>query len=434
MTVSFLTLGCKVNQYESEALSELLAPYGIMTVPFGERCDAVVINTCAVTTEGERKARQMVRRAIAKNPDAFIAVTGCAVQLHPESFQTIKGVSFLCGNGNKTAVVEALLAYRNGKAFSECPQSSFILDRFEPMTVTKSERTRAYIKIEDGCDSRCAYCIIKKARGAVRSKPIAEVIAEAKGLIAAGYREIVLTGIETSDYGKDIGCDLVTLLEALDSLEGIGRIRLGSLDPAMFRDSTIDRLQKLTHLCRHFHLSMQSGCSKTLAAMRRRSSAEMIKERMGKLRKAMPDVTFTADIIVGFPGETDEDFALTERFLSEASLLDFHIFAFSPRPGTEAALMPDQISSEVKAAREQRLETLRRASTDAILDGYIGKILTVLIEEEKDGFSSGHTENFLPVATERFDHCHNTLINVLITDRKDGRLLGKRLPAAEYDE
>ena len=426
MTVSFLTLGCKVNQYESQALAELLAPHGITTVPFGEKSDAVVINTCAVTTEGERKARQMVRRAIAKNENAFVAVTGCAVQLHPERFHTIKGVSFLCGNGNKTAIVEALLRYQKKLTFDECPKNTFTLDCFEPMRVTQSERTRAYIKIEDGCDSHCAYCIIKKARGAVRSKPLDEVVSEAKGLIAAGYREIVLTGIETSDYGKDIGTDLVTLLETLDTLDGIGRIRLGSLDPAMFRDSVIDRLTKVTHLCHHFHLSMQSGCSKTLAAMRRRSNAEMMKERMKKLRAAMPDVTFTADIIVGFPGESDADFEETARFLEEASLLDFHIFAFSPRPGTEAASMPDQISAEVKAAREKVLEAIRTTSTEAILSAYIGKTLSVLIEEEKDGFSLGHTENFLPVATDRFDGCHNTLTEITATQIKDGKLYGIR--------
>lgn len=431
MTVSFLTLGCKVNQYESEAISELLEKEGIVTLPFGEATDAVVINTCAVTTEGERKARQMVRRAIAKNPSAFVAVTGCAVQLHPESFASIEGVDFLSGNGAKLSIVEAILAHKNSLPHPATAEESFSLDAFEPMTIVKSERTRAYIKIEDGCNSHCAYCIIKKARGKVRSKPIDEVMEEAKALIQNGYREIVLTGIETSDYGKDIGCDLVTLLERLDALDHAPRLRLGSLDPAMFRDDVIARLSRLDHLCHHFHLSLQSGCSKTLAAMRRKSNAEMMRDRMTKLRSAMPDVTFTADIIVGFPGETDEDFATTAAFLKEARLLDCHIFAFSPRPGTEAATMPDQIPSDVKAAREKTLAAIQAASTDAVIADYIGKTLPVLIEEEKDAFSLGHTQNFIPVATKAFENCHNTLVNIKITHKKEGKLYGERVLSGE---
>lgn len=430
MTVSFLTLGCKVNQYESEAISELLEKEGIETLPFGEATDFVVINTCAVTTEGERKARQMVRRAIAKNPSAFVAVTGCAVQLHPEAFAAIDGVDFLCGNGAKLSTVEAILAAKAAKKDAShpiCHEESFSLDTFEAMSIEKSERTRAYIKIEDGCDSHCAYCIIKKARGRVRSKPIEAVVSEARTLIENGYREIVLTGIETSDYGKDIGCDLITLLETLDKLDRAPRLRLGSLDPAMFRDDVIARLSRLDHLCHHFHLSMQSGCSKTLAAMRRRSNAEMMKERMAKLRAALPNVTFTADIIVGFPGETDADFAATAAFLEEARLLDCHIFAFSPRPDTEAATMPDQIPSDIKASREKTLAAIQKASTETILDRYIGKTVTVLVEEEKDGLSLGHTENFIPVATARFDNCHNTLVNIKITERRGNMLFGTRL-------
>lgn len=424
MTVSFITLGCKVNQYESEAISELLEKEGIETRPFGKGADAVVINTCAVTTEGERKARQMVRRAIKANGGAFIAVTGCAVQLHPETFSSIEGVSFLCGNGNKMAIVEAILAHRDGILRESCPKESFSLAEFEPMTIVKSERTRAYIKIEDGCDSHCAYCIIKKARGSVRSKPLADVVAEAKGLIKSGYREIVLTGIETSDYGKDIGTDLATLLETLDQLEGVGRLRLGSLDPAMFRDDVIARLSRLNHLCHHFHLSIQSGCSKTLAAMRRKSNADVIKARIKKLRAAMPDVTFTADVIVGFPGESDEDFAKTAAFLEEINLLDCHIFAFSPRPDTEAAEMPDQISSEVKASREKILSDIIKASTQNVIEAYVGKAVTVLFEEEKAGFAIGHTANFIPVYTESFENCHNTLANIVITRAEDGKLYG----------
>ncbi len=433
MTVSFLTLGCKVNQYESEALSELLEQEGIKTLPFGEQTDAVVINTCAVTAEGERKARQMIRRAIKKNPDAFVAVTGCSAQLHPDKLEAIDGVSLVVGNGQKKEVVKALLAYRDGKPFPKRDERSFSLDRFEDMTIMKSERTRAYIKIEDGCDSHCAYCIIKNARGKVRSKPLAAVIDETIRLLQNGYREIVLTGIETSDYGKDIGSDLVTLLEALEALdsncqlriERNFRLRLGSLDPFFFREEVIKRLSKLAHLCHHFHLSLQSGCSKTLAAMRRKCSAEMMKEKIALLRRYLPDVTFTADIIVGFPGESEEDFHKTTAFLEEVQLLDCHIFTFSPRPGTEAATLPDQIPEEVKSKREKALSAILQKTKGEIYAAYIGKTVSVLFEEEKDARSLGHTDTFLPVAVARFDHCHNTLYPVKITAMENGRLYGE---------
>jgi len=425
MKVSFLTLGCKVNQYESEAIAEALEAHGFVVVPFGETADATVINTCAVTTEGERKARQMVRRAIHVSPNACICVTGCASQLHPESFSAIPGVHYILGNGKKMQAVDAILAHFQTKPNeSVCLLESFDLSSFEPMAIEKSERTRAYIKIEDGCDSHCAYCIIKTARGKVRSKPLADILKETEVLLSQGYREIVLTGIEISAYGKDTGCDLITLLEALDALPNMGRIRLGSLDPSLLRPAFCERLSKISHLCHHFHLSLQSGCSRTLAAMRRRNNAEMARDAMENLRAILSDVTFTADIIVGFPGETDEDFGETARFLEEAKLLDCHIFAFSPRPGTEAADMQGQISGKTKAAREKKLQDVTALSRKSVMESFLGKSAPVLFEEHKDGYALGHADNFLDVAVKTDADLHNQIANVFFEKIENNRMIG----------
>ena len=427
MKVSFLTLGCKVNQYESEAIAEALEANGFVVVPFGEKADATVINTCAVTTEGERKARQMVRRAINISPNACICVTGCASQLHPESFLSIKGVDFVFGNGKKMQVVDAILSYfkeKKEKAEAHCFNESFDLSFFEPMSIEKSERTRAYIKIEDGCDSHCAYCIIKTARGKVRSKPIAEILSETEVLLSKGYREIVLTGIEISAYGKDTGSDLITLLEALDTLPNMGRIRLGSLDPSLFRPAFCERLAKINHLCHHFHLSLQSGCSRTLAAMRRRNNASQAGDAIKNLRALLPNVTFTADIIVGFPGETDEDFNETAAFLEDVKLLDCHIFAFSPRPGTEAAEMKEQISGSVKALREKKLQEITALSRKIVMEAYIGKSATVLFEEHHNGYAIGHTANFIDVAVKTDSDLHNQIATVTFEKYENNRMIG----------
>lgn len=425
MKVSFLTLGCKVNQYESEAIAEALEAHGFVVVPFGEPADATVINTCAVTTEGERKARQMVRRAIHASPNACICVTGCAAQLHPESFTSIKGVHYVLGNGKKMQAVDAILSHFETKTpTATCLHDSFDLSAFEPMTIEKSERTRAYIKIEDGCDSRCAYCIIKTARGKVRSKPLADILQETKVLLSQGYREIVLTGIEISAYGKDIGCDLITLLEALDAMPNMVRIRLGSLDPSMLRPAFCEKLAKIKHLCHHFHLSLQSGCSRTLANMRRKNNADMAKDTMKNLRALLPDVTFTADIIVGFPGESNEDFQETARFLEEVNLLDCHIFAFSPRPGTEAADMKNQISGEVKASREKILQEITALSRQNVMESFLGKSALVLFEEQKDGYQIGHTDNFLDVAVKSETDLHNQIATVTFEKIENNHMIG----------
>lgn len=427
MKISFGTLGCKVNQYESEAMAEAMEKAGWEVVPFGAFADATVINTCGVTLEAERKGRQMIRRAAGVNPRLFLVVTGCSAQLHPGELASLPPVSAVVGNRRKMAAVEAVLAHFAEKPVAPIAVPSLEQVPFEPMTIRRSERTRAYIKIEDGCESRCAYCAIRFARGPIRSKPLAEAVEEAQALTRAGYREIVLTGIEISAYGRDIGCTLGELLEALDRVPGLERLRLGSLDPALLKPAFVEKIAALRHLAHHFHLSLQAGCDKTLAAMRRTTNTAQIAAAVKKIRETMPDATFTADVIVGFPGETEEDFQKSRDFIASLSLLDFHIFAFSPRPGTEAATMEGQIDKATKAARERAMREVRRISTAAVLAPMVGQTVWVLPESREGNALVGHTANFMevvmPDGAEKQPLTHE-ICRVLVESVKDGRLIG----------
>lgn len=426
-TFAVCTLGCKVNQYESQALSEELIRAGLHQLSFHEAADIYLVNTCSVTAEGERKVRQMIRRAHHKNPNACIIVTGCYAQVDGDKLATLPGVRFVCGNRQKRRAAEVALAFADGSLDSLAPiveVPSLEGADFEPMTIHHSERTRAYLKIEDGCESKCAYCIIPRARGPIRSKPLCEVVEEAKILIGAGYREIVLTGIEISAYGKDLGVKLPDLLHALDKLEGLDRIRLGSLDPSLLTPAYTEQLRSVKKLAPHFHLSLQSGCDKTLASMRRRYNTTMVKRNVDAIRAAFPDACFTADVIVGFPGESDEDFATTCAHIDSLSLLDCHVFPYSRRPGTEAADMKGQIPESVKEERVHTLSKIVAEGRARVLDAQIGKTLPVLFEEEKDGYALGHTASFLDIAVPSPVSLHGQLHPVRLTEIKDGKLIG----------
>ncbi len=412
-------------------MAEVMAAHGWEIVPFGARADAVIVNTCAVTVEAERKGRQMIHRALKDSPGCFLAVTGCSAELSASALAAIPGVAVVVGNRRKMAAVEAVLSHFDKKA--SAPADACSKNRvvslagapFEPMRIQKSERTRAYIKIEDGCESKCAYCAIRLARGGIRSKPVEEVLTEAQGLLDAGYREIVLTGIEISAYGKDLGYGLADLLARLDALPFSFRLRLGSLDPAFLKPPIIASLASLSHLAHHFHLSLQSGCDKTLAAMRRTSNTTMIKRAVEGIRATMPDAAFTADVIVGFPGESEADFEESAAFIASLNLLDFHIFAFSPRPDTEAAAMPNQCGGSIKAAREKKLAALRAASTAKVLASWVGKALPVLFESWADGVAIGHTANFMEVAVPSPAPLDNALLSVFFLSVSKGRLIGR---------
>ena len=422
-TVGILTLGCKVNQYESEAIGESLASHGFLLCPPSDVCDIYIINTCTVTAESDRKARQFIRRALSHNPDAFVLVTGCMAQTDAESIRQIEGVDFICGNRNKMAIVNATLAlWARGKK-NDAPEIDVpSLDGadFEHMSICRFGRTRAYIKIEDGCESRCTYCIIPAARGHIRSKPMETVLDEVRTLTEGGCREVVLTGIETASWGRDLdGADLADLLEAVDRVPGIGRVRLGSLDPTIMRPAFVERIAKLSSLAPHFHLSMQSGSDAVLARMKRKYNSKQALSAIERLRAAMPNVQLTTDIIVGFPGETEEDFEATMDLARKARFLMIHVFPYSKRAGTPAAIMPDQIPGAVKKQRVATLSALAADIRAELLDELIakGEAVSVLFETFEDGIAVGHTPDFIEVRVSSPISLHATTHSVRLTER-----------------
>jgi threonylcarbamoyladenosine tRNA methylthiotransferase MtaB len=402
LTVGIYTLGCKVNQYESEAVAEALVSHGFQILQPNEICDIYIINTCTVTAESDRKAGQFIRRAIAKNSKAYVIVMGCLSQTAPEEIAKIKGVDFICGNTRKLMAVDAALKFAG--SLQKLPDPTIEVEDinncpFESMSITRFDRTRAYVKIEDGCENRCTYCIIPKARGKVRSKDPAEVINEIKALVRGGCKEVVLTGIETASYGKDRkDTDLASLLIEADKIDGLDRIRLGSLDPSLMTERFVSKIAGLKSLAPHFHLSLQSGSDRILALMKRKYNSRMALEGIERIRKAIPNAMFTTDVIVGFPGENEEDFKHTEDFLKNARFLSAHIFAYSKRKGTIAAEMTDQIPKQTKSERSSKLISLQGEIRDSILRGEIGNEYSVLFETQTGDLAIGHTPSFIEVA------------------------------------
>lgn len=419
-TFAVYTLGCKVSQYESEAILEEAVRRGF--TPVTEGADIAVINTCTVTAEGDRKCRQLIRRLVRQSPETKIMVCGCYSQVSPESVSAIDGVAYVCGTQNKLRTVERALELLDGKAIPKIEVAPLAGADFESMRILHAPRTRAYIKIEDGCDNRCAYCKIPDARGHVRSKKIADVVAEARALTDAGVREVVLTGIETASFGADTGESLCDLLDAVNGIDGIERIRLGSLEPTLMRPAFLDRIAKVGKLTPHFHLSMQSGSSRTLAAMRRKYNAETALRNIENTRAALPGVQFTTDFIVGFPGETDENFAETMEFARRVGFLATHVFKYSKRAGTPAAKMPDQIPEEIKHARSQALIALSAESTAHCLAEILAAhpTETVLFEQKIGGLWSGHTAAFAEVRAASDADLHGELRKVRLDKIEDG--------------
>lgn len=427
-TVGIYTLGCKVNQYESEAIAESFASHGFKVQSPTLSCDIYVINTCTVTAESDRKARQFIRRAIHKNQAAYVLVTGCLSQTQPEQITAIGGVDYICGNANKLSVVDAAIRLcnrgRKNDVTEECitPPDA---NGFEKMQISHFDRTRAYVKIEDGCESRCTYCIIPAARGRIRSKAPNDVIAEVQALTAGGCREIVLTGIETASYGRDLnGYDLADLLQEIDHIPNIGRIRLGSLDPSLMKPDFVNRIASLKSLAPHFHISVQSGSDKILTLMKRKYNTRMILEGMERLRRVNPDVQFTTDIIVGFPQETDEDFEQTLAFVKKAKFLMIHVFPYSKRQGTVAATMAGQLPEVVKHERVRSLSALQGHVQESLLRTYVGKTVDVLFETYENGIAFGHTDHFIEVACHADHTLHAKTIPVLITGVDAGHCIG----------
>ena len=424
-TVGIYTLGCKVNQYESEAIAEYLEANQISVLSSSEICDAYIINTCTVTAESDRKARQFIRRAISKNPNAYIIVTGCFSQTSPEDIAKISGVDFICGNGEKLIAAKKLIEYFKSdkiKSDAEIYVTDINNAGFEEMSIQKFDRTRAYVKIEDGCENRCSYCIIPSARGKVRSKSPQSIISEVEALVQNGCKEIVLTGIETASYGKDLGnISLADILCRVDKIAGLERIRLGSLDPSLITPDFVNKISKLKTLAPHFHLSLQSGSSRVLALMRRKYNADMAMRAIELIRANITHACFTTDVIVGFPQETAEDFEATADFVRKAQFLTVHIFPYSPRKGTEAAKMKGQIDGEEKSRRLHALEKIANESTSAVLNTEFASapIKKVLFETFDGKLAYGHTDNFLEVAVRSDKDLKSQMLTVKLTEIRD---------------
>ncbi len=432
-TIAFHTLGCKVSQYETEAVREELLRQGFAEVPFPAPADAYVINTCTVTAESDRKSRQMIRRAHAASPTALIFVMGCYSQRDPARIAALPGVAYITGSGGKMKIAEVLgeyLARREEGCLSPTPTvavTNVLTEPFEKMCVRGTPRTRAYIKIEDGCDCRCTYCAISPARGHVRSKAPDDVVAEVGILVGGGTREVVLTGIETASYGKDREDGLlIDLLERIEQESTIDRIRLGSLTPEVLTEDFVTRIARLTKPVPHFHISLQSGSSRVLAGMRRRYNAAQAMDGIRRLRSAIPTVELTADVMVGFPGETAEDFEETVRFCEEASFLSMHVFAFSPRGGTPAAIADGQVAEEEKQRRSRRLILTARGLTEERMKRAVEerRLLSVLFETEDGAGYVGHSCEFFPVYAESTCDLRGKIHTVIPTAVRAGILVG----------
>ena len=436
--VGLYTLGCKVSLYETEAISESFAAAGYEVCSFDDVCDVYVINTCTVTAESDAKSRKYIRRAVRKNPCAVVIVIGCYGQRSPEEVAAIEGVSAVLGTTDKMKCVEIanqLISNSVGASIARPNKEAKIhvtpLDgaEFEPMCVKNAPRTRAYVKIEDGCECRCTYCAISGARGPVRSKRPEDVIAEVEGLYQSGTLEIVLTGIETGSYGADFDekYDLADLLCELDARHSCERIRLGSMAPELLSENFIEKISNLKIMVPHFHISMQSGSDNVLRGMKRRYNRAMALKNIARIREIMPNVMLTADLMVGFPGESDEDFMDTVRFVREAELLDAHVFAYSKREGTPAASYEGQIAENVKKERSARLIFECNRMRDEILDRVVEakKPLSCILENYDGGYYTAHSDSYIEVRVEGDAGLSGNLVSVQPVRHENGVIYGK---------
>lgn len=416
-------LGCKVNAYETEAMQEMLEQNGYEIVPFAEGADVYVINTCTVTNMADRKSRQMLHRARKMNPNAVVVAAGCYVQA--QGAKADDCIDIIIGNNKKKDLI-AILDEHFAKIEEKEPQVELIdiahTHEYEEMRVSRqAEHTRANVKVQDGCNQFCSYCIIPYARGRVRSRKMEDVLAEVHTLASNGYQEIVLTGIHLSSYGIDTGENLLELIRAVHQVEGILRIRLGSLEPRIITREFAEGIAALPKMCPHFHLSLQSGCNATLKRMNRRYTAEEYYEKCELLREVFDHPALTTDVIVGFPGETEEEFRESKAFLEKVNFYETHIFKYSRRQGTKAAEMKDQVAEPVKTERSNQLIALGKVNKKAFEDRLIGQTVEVLMEEEiqRDGetWQIGHTREYVKVGRKTEENLANQLINVEIENR-----------------
>ena len=413
-------LGCKVNAYETEAMQQMLEAAGYEIVPFNEPADVYVVNTCSVTNMADRKSRQMLHKAKKNNPDSIVVATGCYVQTSEQEALEDLSIDIVIGNNRKHELVSLIEEFAKDNVFDINHEKQ----EFEELFVSQTaEHTRAFIKVQDGCNQFCSYCIIPYARGRVRSRKLENVIDEVMRLASNGYKEVVLTGIHLSSYGVDFEdkTDLLALIQAVNRVDGIERIRLGSLEPKIVTEEFASALSQMPKVCPHFHLSLQSGCDATLKRMNRRYTAEEYENGCRLLRKYFEHPAITTDVIVGFPGESDEEFEITKQFLKKIHFYEMHIFKYSKRKGTRAAVMQDQVAEQIKTGRSAELISLGNEMSDEFRMYYTGKIKNVLFEEKVEingkSYYTGYTKEYVKVAKESEETLENQIIEGKITGR-----------------
>lgn len=428
--VAFETLGCKVNQYETEAMMELFKKAGYEIVDFDGYADVYVINTCTVTSFGDKKSRQTIRKARRENPDATVAVVGCYSQVSPDEVMEIPGVNVVIGTNERRRIVEFIDEYKTSKTPVKHVGNIMNVRSFEELDIDEyRDKTRAFLKIQDGCNRYCSYCLIPYARGPIRSRNPESVIEQVKRLAASGFKEVILSGIHVASYGVDLcGVNLVDIIESIQNIDGIERIRIGSVEPTFFTDDVIMRLKKTSKLCRHFHLSLQSGCDATLKRMNRRYTASQYRGIVNKLRENFNGVSITTDIIVGFPGETEDEFKTTYEFLKELKLSKTHVFKYSPREGTLAEKMPDQVSPAKKEERSNLLLELSEINEKSFIEQFMNQYVKVLFEQavkSQDGFIEGYTDNYINVRAAGGQEHIGSIATVLLSGNVGEYAVGK---------
>lgn len=412
-TVAFCTLGCKVNQYETNAMMQKMIEAGYEVVDFETKADIYIINTCTVTNMADKKSRQMLRRVKEINPEAILVAVGCYAQVAKEKLEQIPEIDLILGINEKNDIVKYVEQASKNTYVSDVLHQTEFLDFGD---VTYTEKTRAVIKVQDGCNQFCSYCIIPYARGRIRSRKPESVIKEITDVAKEGIKEVVITGIHIASYGKDFNTEyrLIDLLEEIQKVDGIQRIRLGSLEPTLITEEFVTRLKKLSKICDHFHLSLQSGCNETLKRMNRKYTTDQFRHVVELLRNAYPEVHLTTDVIVGFPGETKEEFNKTYEFLKEIKFYKMHVFKYSPRSGTVAAKMPNQIDGNIKEERSNKLIELSDENEKEYNQKYIGKEVEVLLEEREGEYLKGHTTNYMVVKMKTNENLENTIQKVTV--------------------
>ena len=425
--MAFLTLGCKVNTYETEAVEELLKNSGYRIGRFEEYADVYIVNTCTVTAMSDKKSRQMIRRTRKLNPSAVVVVMGCYSQKAPHEILEIEEVNLVLGTSNRKAILGEIENITSQDKRIIVEDIMKIRD-FEELEISEvRDRARALVKIQDGCDRFCSYCIIPFTRGPVRSRKLENIKEEVGRIVKNGYKEVVLTGIHVASYGKDSGdMSLIDVIESIAEIEGLERIRTSSVEPLIITEEFVQRLGAVDKFCPHFHLSLQSGSDSVLSRMNRRYTSQEYREAVNTIRRTFPYAAITTDVIVGFPEETDQEFEQTYEFLKELKLYETHIFKYSPRNGTKAAEMPDQVDPSVKNSRSECLIKLNEKNKKDFEDLHVGQIVDILIETHENGYATGHTKNYIKVGIKTLENLSNQIIKSRITDISEDFAIAER--------